>query len=303
MNFENFKKYESYVDILNSPDAAIVDGIKLPPNFVTQEGIETVLKLEPRDDDIFVVSYPKSGTTWLQAIVWNILNCEHPEQPQPTLAELKRLHHRFIDLNGIDGIDSLPKPRVLVSHLPYDIVPRNPRSKYIYVIRDPKDSVISYFFMLFGIYKYPESDIKDCIDNFIVGNQIYGDYFRNVKSWWPHRDDENVLVLFYEQMLGNPGKEIMRLSEFLSKDSPKNYESIIKSTSGLLERIIDNTAFKSMKEHDAKGKEKLFDVNFFRKGIIGDWKNYMTKEQAAAINERIVKELGEPFVSIFNVSD
>lgn len=300
MDFEKFQKYKSYIDILNSPDAAIVDGIKLPPNFVTQEGIDETLKIVPRDDDIFVVSYPKSGTTWLQAIVWNVLNCKNPEKPQPSFGELKKLHHRFIDLNGIEGIASLPKPRVLVTHLPYEIVPRNPKSKYLYVIRDPKDTVISYFFMLLGIYKYPESDIKDCIDNFIVGNQIYGDYFRNVKSWWPHKDDENILVLFYEQMLENPGQEIMRVAQFLSEGSPDDYESVIKSTPGLLEQIVNNTAFKTMKEYDSK-KEKLFDVNFFRKGIIGDWKNYMTREQADAINERIKNELGEPFVSTFKI--
>ena len=298
----NFVKYSSYKDLLNCPKAAIVDGIKLPPNFVTQEEIEKSLQLVPRDDDILIVSYPKSGTTWLQAIVWNVLNCDHPEIPQPTFGQLKKDHHRFIDLNGIDGIENLPKPRVLVTHLPFEIVPKNPRCKYLYVIRDPKDAVVSYFFMLKGIYQYPESDIKDCIDNFIVGNQIYGDYFRNVKSWWPHRNDPNVLLLFYEQMIQDPGKEIMRVAGFVSRDSSKDYESIIQSTTGLLEQIIDRTAFKSMKEHDETSKEKLpFIVNFFRKGIIGDWKNYMTEEQAAAINDRIRNELGEPFTTIFNI--
>ena len=70
---------------------------------------------------------------------------------------------------------------------------------------------------------------------------------------------------------------------------------------GLLDNIVDRTAFKSMKERDETEKKEGVSliINFFRKGIIGDWKNYMTKEQADAIDQRVRNELGEPFTTIF----
>ena len=313
---------KDYAELVNHPENIILGGkLKLPAGRVTQEQIDGAVALKPSPGDIFVTSYPKSGTTWLQAIVWWIINVgkTHSEggstesMSAPTMTDLKRHHQRFIDLNGVEEIDKLPTPRVFATHLPFDLAPKpepgpepgpGPNAhnsvKYIHVMRDPKDAVISYFHMLQMVYKIPDTDLNLFIEHFIRGTGIYGDYFDCVKSWWDRRYDSNVLLVFYEEMLADPGKQIMRIAHFLSNEN-MNYEEILKSNESIVQKIIDATSFKSMKETYAKtlndGNREM--AKFFRKGISGDWTNYLTESQVVAINDRIRNELGQPFVHMY----
>lgn len=307
---------KSYNELIDNPRAAMVGGkIKLPPGIVAQEEVDKALLLDVNDGDIFVTSYPKSGTTWLQAVVWWIMNVQktHAESEPaesispPTMSELKRLHHLFIDLNGVADIDKLPIPRVLVSHLPYEFVPKVSTTenghrvvKYIHIIRDPKDVVISYFHFFQMLFKLPDDDLDLFVDHFIRGTGIYGDYFDCIKSWWNRKDDPNVLILFYEEMLFEPEKHVMRVASFLS-DEKTSYDEVLKSNPKIVERIVGATSFSSMKESHVKGLNegnRGFE-KFFRKGIKGDWENFLKQSQVDAINDRIKNELDKSFVDMY----
>lgn len=307
---------KSYNELIDNRGAAMVgDRIKLPPGIVTQEQVDEALLLSVNHGDIFVTSYPKSGTTWLQAVVWWIMNVQKTDAEResiqsmspPTMNELKRLHHRFIDLNGVANVDKLPIPRVLVSHLPYEFVPKVSTTenghfvvKYIHIIRDPKDVVISYFHFFQMLFKLPDHDLDLFVDHFIRGSGIYGDYFDCIKSWWNRKDDSNVLILFYEEMLVEPEKHVMKIASFLSDEST-NYDEVLKSNPKIVERIVGATSFNSMKESHLKGLNqgnRGFE-KFFRKGIKGDWKHFLKQSQVDAINDRIKNELDESFVDMY----
>lgn len=314
---ENSSHFKSVTEVINHPDRIIIDGrVKFPVRMVTQEQVDAVLNMVVDPSDIFIASYPKCGTTWTQAIVWWIINVQKilsnggkiDTLVPPTLENLKGSHHRFVDLFGVNDLDKIPKPRVLVTHLPFDLVPKsspgdqkmNQRAKYIHVIRDPKDAVISFFYMIKGMYNVPDSDIGAFIDHFINGNTLYCDYFDTVRSYWDQRNDPNMLVLFYENILIDPRKEIIRIAEFLS-DGNVNYDIILKSSPSIVDKIISETSFKSMKDsHDRsinEGNESL--VNFYRKGMKGDYGSSMSIEQINAINDRIKNELDDIFVEMY----
>lgn len=305
---------ESYNELIDNPRAAMVgEKIKLPPGIVTQEQVDTALLLNVNHGDIFVTSYPKSGTTWLQAVIWWIMNVQKihakgepiESMSPPTMNELKRFHHLFIDLNGVANIDKLPTPRVLVSHLPYEFVPKVPTTencvvKYIHIIRDPKDVVISYFHFFQMLFKLPDDDLDLFVDHFTRGTGVYGDYFDCIKSWWNRKDDPNVLILFYEEMLAEPGKHVMKIASFLSYETT-SYDEVLKSNPMMVERIVGATSFDSMKESHVKGLEednRDFE-KFFRKGIKGDWENFLKQSQVDAINDRIKNELDKSLVDMY----
>ncbi len=103
---------------------------------------------EPRDDDIYVVSYPRSGTTVLQMLLYQLISngsmaFDHICQVSP-----------FVERSLLRGRDlgQLPSPRILKTHLSYETIPDWP-GKYIYVVRDGKD-------VLFVVLSFPADTPK-----------------------------------------------------------------------------------------------------------------------------------------------
>lgn len=289
-------------ELIDPENCYDVDGVNFQKSIVKKEQLDSALSLKPRDDDIFICTYPKSGTTWLQYIVWAVLNIPNDLRSLkvPTLGEMKRTLHRFIDLNGAEGIEDMPTPRVLVTHLPYHLVPKNPKCKYFYVIRDPKDAVVSFWFMLQKVYGLNADQKEAFIDAFIDDKLLYGAYHKNVKSWFEHRNDPNVLVLFYEEMLLHPGREIKRIAKFLSDDK-NDYQRLIESDSELLQEIMKVTSFGNLRENHVKSRQdedRKMD-EFFRKGVRGDHSSNMRPDQVEKINHMIISKLGEPFVTLY----
>ena len=113
------------------------------------------------------------------------------------------------NLSGLKiNLSTLPKPRTFKSHLTYDLMPcgkpNTTNCKYIYVARNPKDVAVSYFFhyVRISVRKDATLDWDIFFRNFIYGNVDLGDFFDHVLSWWPHRNEDNVLFLMFEDMKG-----------------------------------------------------------------------------------------------------
>ena len=128
-----------------------LDGL-LVPCFLDIEWIKSMKDIELRPDDIWIVTYPKSGTTWTQQIVRLIVNRGKDngvviEEAVPWVEGFSVLPNRgfkyYVD------IDKMTSPRAFKSHLPYEMMPcglpSSTPGKYINVIRNPKDVAVSYF--------------------------------------------------------------------------------------------------------------------------------------------------------------
>jgi hypothetical protein len=113
---------------------------------------------KPRPTDVFLASYPKSGTTWLKALAFATLK----RSTHPPCYEDHPLRHcgphycaRFLEthLNKGDEFDALPSPRVLATHLPYSLLPSSitgERSgcRIVCICREPKDALVSYWLFI-----------------------------------------------------------------------------------------------------------------------------------------------------------
>ncbi|XP_077981393.1 sulfotransferase 1C4-like [Glandiceps talaboti] len=251
--------------------------------------IDKVLDVELRDDDVFIVGYPKSGTNWLQVLLTDICNSwgtlqggNHRRVPLlevPTRAELA----------GMDQFVTAQSPRLVKSHLPYHLFPRQRLGsgcKVIYIARNPKDLCVSYFHMLKGFRFLTDADWNDHFIRFLKGKMWYGNWLDHVTGWLNHVQDDNVLVVYYENLKKDLAAGIRQLADFIGHPL----------TGSDSERLAESGQFNNMKKtaNTQVNIGQHFDHKsspFFRKGIVGDWKNIFTVTQNDMFENILVSKM------------
>ncbi|XP_067667990.1 sulfotransferase 1B1-like [Haliotis asinina] len=245
--------------------------------------IQKVQKFELRDDDVVIAAYAKCGTHWLWEIV-SMLRAGNTEYNKKT----KRV--AMLGSGKFDELDELPSPRVLNSHLHFRHLPKSmmeKRIKTIFIMRNPKDVCVSYYFMLNGLQNNSfefDGTRSEYLDLFLEGKIPGGAYADYVKDWLQVKQDHPdlpLLILFYENLKRDPVTNIKKVVDFIG----------LSVSDELIAEIIEACSFKKMRTADAALKEQAFNVSNFwkkgqqvvyRKGEIGDWKNWLT----VAENER-----------------
>lgn len=276
---------------------------------ITEETIMSALDYSPLDDDIIISTYPKTGTTWVQYIVLQLLR--GPEC-LPSVNELTFTVAPYLERTGSSVAETLPSPRFVKFHLPYHLTPHNKKAKYIYTVRNPKDTLVSYY--NYHLALAPPLDfvtLDTFFECFMKGEIAYGCFFEHLLSWYPHKDDENVLFVNYEELLSDVRGQILRIAAFLGEE----YADALRRNDELLSEIIENTSFSNMKKNvfltipdpddaslETGGKVKEKTVTFFRKGIQGDWKNYLSDQQRRILDDKAIEKLGETdFIELWGI--
>ena len=174
-------------------------------------------------------------------------------------------------LDQIKYADSMPSdsPRLIKSHLPLSMLNPNllDTCKVVYVSRHPMDVCVSYFYHtdLMGSNKF-KGDIEAFAHRFMNGQIEYGDYWGHLKDAWVKKDHPNLKFLWYEDLKKNLMGVTRDLSKFLGRHLT---ELKILQIDDFL--YIENyREFRSkFPKNDSHGARK-----FFRKGIVGDWRNH-----------------------------
>src|SRR5262249_33527906 len=148
----------------------------------------------PRANDVFIVTYPRSGTTWMQMILYQLTTDGRMDFPH--IAEYCPWFER--SRRSARGFETRPSPRLFKTHLPYRQIPKGPCND-LYVLPDGKDVAVSYSH-LYRAYNDFEGMFAEFFDRFVRGKVEFGSWFRHVRGWWEHRHDPNVLFLTYEEL-------------------------------------------------------------------------------------------------------
>jgi len=208
----------------------------------TQEIFDSAVNYSAEHDDTFVVSYPKCGTTWSLNIVDLLLRGNSTAQ---SLYET----YTFIDHNGAEAVLSKPRPRLIKSHFYFEMIPWNPHAKYVFVARNPKDCVVSFYHHTVGYdqyYHFKAGKFSTYFQLFMKGKVDFGDYFRMVPDWWKKsKTHSNIYFILFEDMKKNPAEEITKLARFLGDDV---YHDLVKNDQQRLNEIVQKTSFKHMQK-------------------------------------------------------
>lgn len=260
-----------------------------------------------RDDDIIIATYAKSGTTWMQQIVSQLL---FNATEGLNVAELSP----WLDLRvppkeiKLAEVEVQTHRRFIKTHLPVDALVFSAKAKYIYIARDGRDVVWSLYnhhrnanelwYEIINdspgrvgppIGKPPES-IRQYFQEWLEQDGYpFWSFWENVKSWWEIRPLSNVLLVHYAALKQDLPGQIRRIAEFL--------EISIDETNW--DNILEHCSFAYMKQHAPQsvpyngGFWEGGAQTFIHRGMNGRWRDTLTPEEIQHYEQVAKAQLGE----------
>ncbi|KAH6944911.1 hypothetical protein HPB50_006170 [Hyalomma asiaticum] len=268
------------------PSLQLVRGTPFATHLL-RECFESAMDYSHREGDLFIVTYLKCGTTWMQHIVYLIQTGGERVLRTPPIC-------------GSRCTRWAARPGAMKSHLPLHQTGYSPEARYIVVIRNPFDVVVSlhHFWRMISSYEY-YGDFDDSFENFVDGSINSGDYFDFYRGWCRRIDDSNVLFLVYEDMRKDPEAAVLKdvlkyssfeeMKEYTNKMIDEFYEGVFpfqgEEYKGLryLHRIIRRGSGLGGAGDSGSSPDK---VVYVREGTVGGWKNYFSPEQTRRLGEK-----------------
>jgi hypothetical protein len=225
-------------------------------------------------DDIFLVSFPKSGNTWTRFLLANL---RFPDEPA-TWANINRL---IPDPTGTAkrDFDRMPRPRIIKSHECFD--PRYPR--VIYIVRDPRDVVLSQYHYHRKIRKLDdESPLEQFVTRFLAGETCpHGSWGQNVATWlYTSEESPRFLLLRYEDLVADTARELTKVATFLQLTAAlEQIAQAVERSSA--DRMRQMEKKQTDKNDLVKGSRK--DLSFVRAAGSGGWRSELPAPMVARI--------------------
>ncbi|KAK5863776.1 hypothetical protein PBY51_000781 [Eleginops maclovinus] len=239
----------------------LVDFHGVPMVYFFTDNWENIQNFQARPDDILIATYPKAGTTWASYILDLLYFGQKERQKSVPIFDRVPFLEIFFPpcLSGKDQADNLPtSPRLIKTHFPVQFVPKSfweQNCRIIYVARNAKDNMVSYFhFDRMNLAQPEPGDWSNFFQRFMEGKMVFGSWYDHVNNWWKKKEScPKIHYMFYEDMIEDTGREIDKLCCFLVMD---------------------------------------FKISpFMRKGKVGDWKNHFTVAQSEQFDEDYKKKM------------
>ncbi|KAK7088377.1 amine sulfotransferase-like [Littorina saxatilis] len=252
------------------------NGMMMPQTYEHPEVyLPKVKNLQLRDSDVMLSTYPKSGTHWL----WRVLDmlvhgsAEYGDRV---------IDNTVLDFMPTEVIDKAESPRILLTHLPFDLLPeklKDGRVKVVHVYRHPKAVLVSLFFQMMKVGHIPDMTLETLMNMMASGkapmkSQSY--YFDTVQEYEKSNPNVSIFHLAYEDMKEDPVSSIKKLAAHLN----------VEASDELCSQIAEAVTFNNQKkEEEKRAPADQNAMNFYRKGEASGWKNHLTVAQSERMDQ------------------
>ncbi len=260
-----------------------------------------------RDDDIVISTYAKSGTTWMQQIIAQLIFGGDPKLEVAEMSPWLDLRVPPKDVK-LPMVEAQTHRRFLKTHLPVDALVFSPRAKYIYIGRDGRDVVWSFYNHHVNAnatwyaalndtpgrvgppIERPPADIRAYWRDWMDRNGFpWWPFWENARSWWATRTLPNVLLVHFESLKRDMPGEIRRIAAFLD----------IAIDESRWDAVVEYCSFEWMKRNATKSVPlggAFWDGGanvFINKGVNGRWRDTLSPAEVAEYEARSIDELGD----------
>ena len=259
-----------------------------------------------RHDDIVIGTYAKSGTTWMQQIVSQLL---FKGEEGLEVAEMSP----WLDLRvppkevKLPAVAAQTHRRFVKTHLPVDALVFSPEAKYIYIGRDGRD-------VLWSMYNHhananekwyealndtpgrvgppiakPPADVRTYYHDWLdKDGHPWWPFWENIRSWWAIRHLPNVKLVHFAQLKADLPGQMREIADFLD----------ISIDETRWDAMVEHCSFDYMKQHATKSVPLggLFwdggAQTFVHKGTNGRWREVLTTEESEKYEWLALRNLG-----------
>lgn len=247
-------------------------------------------KFGEADDDILVSTFSKSGTTWMQMILYQLttsgdMNFEHLFDISPWVY--------YSALREVE-IASTPQPRIIKSHDRYARFDNGRRGRFVFVVRDGRDVCLSLFHHRHNFKRF-DGTFAEHFDDFINGTDY--NWFDHIKPWLENDANLPITYVRFEDLKRDLPGTVLRVAK----------DCGITPSDETLKRVVERCSFQHMKQHEARfsprnehfiGKTNVpyfvrHPDQFIRHGNVGEGIAALTPDQLAQYRERFEHSLAD----------
>ena len=258
-----------------------------------------------RDGDVIVGTYAKTGTTWTQQIVGQLL---YQGDPDVAMGELSPWWDmRVVPPEVREQVINSPGRRVLKTHLPADALVFSPKCKYLYVGRDGRDVGWSLYHhhlnhsdLVYELINDTPGRVGPAFPRAEPGVHAYFKFWletdgghhwsfsENIRAWWDIRHLPNVKLIHFANLKSDLEGQMREIAEFLQVDLPETKWP----------QAVEHCTFDWMKAHGdqivpmAGAAWNGGSQTFLNKGTNGQWKDTLAPDEVTAFERLMVERLG-----------
>ncbi|OWF36359.1 estrogen sulfotransferase-like [Mizuhopecten yessoensis] len=246
-----------------------------------QEHMLRLGDMEARDDDIMICAHTKAGTHWIWEIIMMLTRGSTVYAAGPK-------EHAMLEFRSAEKLDALDSPRIFNTHLRLSNLPKKlveRKCKIVFLVRNPKDTAVSLYNHMSAkgsafAYKGSFDDFLSLFMSDIFPHNAWPGYMTGWETDFALNPDVPRHIIYYEDLKQNPVHEVRMLASYLN----------VTCTDSFIGEIVDKCSFDNLKNGKTDSPDTTKWKFMYRKGEVGDWKNWFTVAQNEAFDKYITKE-------------